>query len=196
MELGVAYAEVLPTSHRRALAEAAAFLMDLMLDDLASPASEWSAETSYIASLLPPRYLPRYTLGFARKFFVCVSTVVWKLGQHQPIGLSCVAEELAAHVLIGEAEALLEDEYGEKADFGTFEDVLFEDLDFELLYSNAHDGIEESELGGQMGVVNLVFPDWFKGFRSPGDANFTDVHLYVHGEAEDDEKEDDERDEV
>jgi hypothetical protein len=37
-------------------------------------------------------------------------TVAWKLGQRQPHRLSCVAEELAAHALLVEAEAVLDEE--------------------------------------------------------------------------------------
>lgn len=186
MELGLAYADVLPTTHRQALAEAADFLLDTTLHELqASDDPEWGADNWLIGTMLPPRYAPRYTSQFARKFFVCLTTIVWKLGQLDVIRPSCVAEELAAHILIQEAETLLH-ERGEAADFGSFEDDFFEDVDFEFLFSGAFDGVEESELGQELGIVNLAFGDWFKRFGSPGSADYTEVHPYVR---DDDEEE-------
>jgi hypothetical protein len=82
--------------------------------------------------MLPACYRLRYTGPFAREFFVSLVTVVWKLGQREPIRPSCVAEELAAHVLIREAEALL-DVNGVHPDFDGLRDVFCEDLDFEYL---------------------------------------------------------------
>src|SRR5262245_7977967 len=43
-----------------------------------------------------------------RRFFVCLVTVVWKLGQTEPMRPSCMAEELATHILMREAEGLLD----------------------------------------------------------------------------------------
>src|SRR5258708_465615 len=100
MELGKAYEEALSPSHRRALTEAADVLIDTTLDNL--PSSDdptWSNDNWLIGMLLPQRYQLRYDVRFARKFFVCLVTVIWKLGQSEPMRPSCVAEELAAHVL-------------------------------------------------------------------------------------------------
>ena len=176
MELAQAYEEDLPPNHRRALTEAAQVLIDTTIDDSSrSSGPTWSNDNWLIGTMLPPRYQPRYTAQFARKFFVCLVTVIWKLGQREPMRPSCVAEELAAHVLIEEAEGFLEED-GVEADFGDFKETFFEDLDFELLYDEAYDGIETADIAGEMGITYLAFGDWFKRFGSPEMSSYTEVH--------------------
>lgn len=179
VEFARAYVEVLPTNHRRALQEAADELINTTIENLGtSYDSDWSANNWLIGTMLPPRYELKYTGDFARKFFVCLITVVWKLGQREIVRPSCVAEELAVHVLIEEAKAVMQ-ERGEEADFGGFEDVYFEDLDFEFLYDDAYDGIEISDLGEQMGVTNLAFAEWFARFGPPESPDYLEVHPYA-----------------
>lgn len=176
MELAQAYADVLPASHRQALAEAANELIDTTMRDLeASDTPDWSNDNWLIGTFLPPRYIPRYTAKFAQRFFACLMTIVWKLGQREPIPLSCTAEELAAHILIEEAEALLEMK-GIEADFGDLYDMLFEDVDFEFLYEGAHDGIETTELAEEMGIVHLDFESWFERFGLSKSSGYPEVH--------------------
>jgi hypothetical protein len=127
MDLGQVYEEALSDQERRLLLEAAQELIDTTLMDLgASDRPDWTADNWLIGTMLPPRYRLKYTAEFTRKFFVCLVTVIWKLGQREPIRLSCVAEELAAHVLLQEAEAIAE-EQELPADYSSFRDMLFED---------------------------------------------------------------------
>src|SRR5258708_28151758 len=96
MELGQAYEDALAPSHRRALTGAADELINTTIDDLA--ASEdltWTADNWLIGTMLPSRHRLRYDGAFARRFFICLVTVVLKLGQPEPIPPSCVAEALA-----------------------------------------------------------------------------------------------------
>jgi hypothetical protein len=116
---------------------------------------------------LPSRYLHGYTLLFYKQFAVCIITVAWKLAQPKHIPLSSVAEELAAWAIINQAKALTEeDEDGEAIEkvLEKFIDVYFEDLDFEFLFDNAYDGIDESEAVQELGMSSLAFNDWFKPF--------------------------------
>jgi len=117
-------------------------------------------------TMLPARYRLRWTGDFARKFFVCLVTVIWKLGQREAFRPSCVAEELAAHILIRAA--------------------FFEDLDGEYLYDDASDGIETLEIAEGMGITNLAFGEWFERFGPPETSNYTEVHPYAqdNGDAE------------
>lgn len=185
MELGLAYAEVLPPHHRRALAEAADFLTDTTFRDFSSSDHKtWTNSEWYLGSMLPPRFEPKYDLLFAQQFFVCLLTVVWKLGQRDHIGPSCVAEELAAHLLLEEAAGLLKEE-GIDAEFGGFEDWFFEDLDFEYLYVGAYDGIETSTIGEVMGIGYLAFEDWFRPFGASDTSARSAVHPYVRLEEAD-----------
>ncbi len=179
MEFGQAYKEDLPESHRRALLEAANDLINTTIRDLgASEEIHWTNDNWLLGMLLPPRYTPYYTGEFARKFFMCLVTVVWKLGQAEIIQPSCVAEELATHVLIQEAAAYLEG-HGIQPDFTAFYDAYFEDTDFEFLYENKHDGIEQSDIAETMGFANLAFTDWFNRFAPPNTDGYTQVHPYI-----------------
>ena len=182
MELGQAYEEVLSAQERRRLLEAAQELIDTTLMDLgASDRSDWTADNWLIGTMLPPHYRLKYTAEFARRFFVCLITVVWKLGQQEPLRLSCVAEELAAHVLLQEAEALAQ-ELDQPVDYSIFRDTLFEDLDFEFLYDETYDGIEGTDLGETMGITHLPFAEWFERFGPPASSTYTEVHPYSQQE--------------
>jgi hypothetical protein len=90
----------------------------------------------------------------------------------------CVAEELAAHVLIREAAALLEGN-GVHPNFDDFREAFFEDLDVEYLYDDAYDGIETSEIAEEMGITNLAFGEWFERFGPPETSSYTEVHPYA-----------------
>lgn len=179
MRFGQAYRKALPSQHGEALYSAAELLSDSIVDDLvAIRDGSWTANESYLAGMLPPRYVLRYTPQFIRRFHACLHTVIWKLGQRERVPLSCVAEELAAHILIQEAVAVLE-AAGEEADFGAFEDELFEDLDFELLYDDAYDGIEETKVAEVAGIVNLSIADWFTRFGPPDNTTYPEPHPLV-----------------
>ena len=81
--------------------------------------------------------------------------------------LSSLAEELAAWAIIEEAKRLLEEKSGESEaenSFDDFIDVYFEDTDFLYLFENAHDGIEETQVGQIMGISSLAFDHWFLPF--------------------------------
>jgi hypothetical protein len=171
--------EILPENHRRALLTAMDVLTDFFFGDIESLASAIPDrfENTYMAGFLPDRYVHRYTPLFARQFLMCMATVAWKLrspGEHL---LACVAEELALHALIEEAKRLL-DEDGVPADFESFEDVAFEDLDFEMLFDPQWDGIEDygNEQAPEMRFANLRFDEWFLPFRPDNP-----VHPYVEG---------------
>jgi hypothetical protein len=56
------------------------------------------------------------------------------------------------------SQGLLE-EAGVEADFGDIKDTFFEDLDFELLYANAFDRIEQANVAQEIGIVYLAFDE-------------------------------------
>ncbi len=72
---------------------------------------------------------------------------------------------------------------GIEADFGAFEDAIYQDMDFEYLYEPEADGIEDSELGAELGIGNLRFSDWFKPFINAS----MPVHPLCQGEAVNDD---------
>ena len=77
--------------------------------------------------------------------------------------LSCTAEELACAIIIGLAEVHLE-EKGIKADFGGFEEEIYQDTDFKFLYRPDMDGIEDSPEFSHLGIGPLRLDEWFEPF--------------------------------
>ena len=109
-------------------------------------------------------------------------TVGYKLALSDPPVplLSCTAEELALHVLIEEAGEGLKAK-GTEPDFSEFEDRAFQDdLDIEILYNLALDGIEDTPVGDSMGYGNLQFDQWFEPFLNAS----TPIHPYVAEESD------------
>ena len=179
--LGDAWSDTLPLTHRRALQTACDILVDEFMEDYSEVAEgDLPFAESSLGSYLPAKHSLRYTPLFAKQFLFCLLVVTWKLAQTNPPEplLACTAEELALRALISRAESALELEQLDH-DFGTFEDVVFEDLDHELLFHHEIDGIESAEDGGPQGYIFLDFASWFKPFPSAATA----VHPYA---AEDD----------
>lgn len=167
------WSEVLPKSHREALFDALCILTDDFL-------GAGRPQDTLVASFLPEKYLPRYGDLFLKKFFVTLTTVGYRLAEPDPPMplLSCTAEELALHVFIEEAKFILE-ERGIEAWYGGFEDEVYQDLDFELLYQLRFDGIEDSPIGTELGMGNLHFDEWF----FPFDNAAAPIHPYAQPDA-------------
>jgi hypothetical protein len=96
---------------------------------------------------------------------VTVLTVGYKLALPEPLAPlpSCTAEELALHILIEQAKNQLRAEAIE-SDFSLFVSLAFQDLDFEVLYDMAMDGIEDTTVGTELAYDNLPFDNWFEPF--------------------------------
>src|SRR5688572_23040402 len=109
--LANAWRSVLPESHRVALDTALQWEIDIFFEEWHEIANEQlSFVDSSLGSKLPRRYALRYSTLFAKRFFTCFLSVGWKLAQRRRPAelLSCVAEELALHALIRQAEAHME----------------------------------------------------------------------------------------
>ena len=168
--IGNAWGDCLPENHREALHNA----LDLLVDDFLN---DPDYDEPLLITALPSKYLLQYDGGFRRKFLVTLLTVGYKLAQPEPpVPLfSCTAEELALHVLIEEAREGLKTQ-GIEPEFSEFEDRAFQDdMDIEILYDMALDGIEDSPVGDSMRYANLQFDQWFEPFLSAT----TPVHPYV-----------------
>ncbi len=165
--IGNAWEDCLPESHREALHNALCLLVDDFLNDP-------DYEAPLFVSALPPKYLHRYNGGFRRMFFVSLLTVGYKLALPEPpVPLfSCTAEELGMRALIEEAMHALKTQ-GIEPDFSEFEDQAFQDMDIEILYDMALDGIEETPVGVSMD--HLKFDLWFEPFLNAA----TPVHPYA-----------------
>ena len=175
--LGNAWSDVLPRSHREALSNAFHSLCDGFFQDMELiAAGDVPFADSVLGQLLPTRFKQRYSVGFARRFFLSFTTVGWKLAQEdQAVAApSCVAEELALRILIDDAKTWLRDYAGIEPEFTAFEDVVLQDADIEWLSDPASDGIEDTETAGQLGMGHLRFDEWFNPFLNA----MTAVHPY------------------
>jgi hypothetical protein len=166
MLMGQAYTDVLTPHEQQALQASCDILIDSVFDDLENVKEPEDVADTLVGIYLPERYLYKYTPAFLRKFAICIITVAWKLAQPEHQMLSSLAETLAAWVIIQEAKRHLEDDTEKrlKNAFDAFIDAYFEDTDFEFLYDDALDGIEETEVAQIMGISSLAFHDWFSPF--------------------------------
>jgi len=174
IEFAKAWAEHLPDNHRDALYSALCMLTDEFFDN------SLEDEDHIFRELLPSKYLPLYTPLFLKKFYATLLTVGYKLSlpDASETLIACTAEELALHILIERASVLL-DMDGVNADFDEFEDLIYQDVDFEYLYDMKMDGIEDSEVGTELGIGNLHFTEWFKPFLNAS----MPVHPYCQDDA-------------
>lgn len=172
MSIGQAYSHALTSSEQQALQASCDILIDSIFDEVGNIKDTKEVANTTLGIFLPNRYIHRYTPRFLRQFAVCVITVAWKLAQPEHIPLSSLAEELAARVIIQHAKVVMETdedmEYTEDA-FETFEDEYFEDLDFEFLYDDSYDGIDETAIAQYMGISSLALKDWFTPFSDEPD---------------------------
>jgi hypothetical protein len=179
MQIGQMYADMLTPGEQKALQASCDILIDSVFDEFEGVDGPKEIAMTTVGGYLPRRYLSKYGPLFFKQFAVCLITVAWKLAQPQQMPLSSLAEELAARTIIEHAKVVMEldgvEEDREEA-FETFEDVYFEDTDFEFLFDDEYDGIDETQLAQTMGLPSLAFDDWFKPFS---DEPSRTAHPYV-----------------
>ncbi|GBE21017.1 hypothetical protein BMS3Bbin01_00358 [bacterium BMS3Bbin01] len=168
--------EMLSSEQEEALRRATVVLLDRFFADICHLEAGGDFGDTDMVEYLPARFASKYDHLFAKEFLICVATVAGKLVSPLHSMLACVGEELALHALVTEAEGILEARDA-GVDLADFLELATEDADYELLFSMAWDGIEDSHTGRDMRVANLAFDDWFRPFRE------TDpVHPYVESD--------------
>ncbi|MFF1694656.1 hypothetical protein ACFVXC_13650 [Streptomyces sp. NPDC058257] len=163
---------------------------DVLMDELFQDAHALDREGTNVAECdrpmwlldeLPPRYALQYDARFARRFLVTAIALTTRLTVGSFKELSCVAEELVLKLLLREAEVTLETfgllDEGVSAALDRFADLVYEDMDHELLYDDSMDGVDESEVGAALGIAPMGITSWFTPF---------DKGRYVHPYAADD----------
>lgn len=161
---------VLPPRGGDALRAAIDILTDQIHEDLRELAHDAVlGDAHHLLGYLPSKYRLKYDRLFVQRFLACLTVVGWKLFDASEHALSCVAEELALNALFDLARGVLESEdldgYApEGVDFDALEDTAFEDMDFQFLFEMDQDGIEDTDTGREMRIVNLSFADWFEPF--------------------------------
>lgn len=182
-ELSIQYFDDLPDKERAAarhrasalagcLIQASVIVVDQLIDDIARLRERKGAVTpaigdTWVLSDLPTRFEANYSPLFAQEFLVALIDVTSRLTRGwEP--LACVAQELGLRVLLDRVELV-----AEAADVALddgwrshLEDLFFDDLDHELLYDPACDGIEDDPASQLPGMAPMRFEDWFKPFNS------------------------------
>jgi hypothetical protein len=169
------YSEVLHPPLVSALEEAIWVSLDQALDDLVTlgRARDLAWDDLAFLSDLPRRYRDGYTPLFAKKFVTCLVVATHKMADPrvQPGILACVAEELAASMVLRKAEDVLVERSelsgvpNAPPDLGPAYDLLFEDLDFMRLYDPAANDVERDPAAETtLGLTNLAFDCWFEPF--------------------------------
>lgn len=154
------------------LIQASVMVVDQLIDDVGElrkhegTAGERIGRT-WVLSDLPARFAAKYTALFAQEFLVAFVDVTSRLTRGwEP--LACVAQELGLRVLLDHVDVVAEaaDVTLPDAWRGHLEEILFEDLDHQLLYDPAHDGIEEDPAAQPPGMAPMRFEDWFRPFNN------------------------------
>lgn len=130
-------------------------------------------DTFAINRHLPIVFSRHYTPDVIARWAGSVETVAHKMAAYPDTYLASTAEELAGHALIERSEELideceddLDDADALREKFSEVHDLAFEDHDILMLFDARLDGLEDSDVGTMMGVVNLHPRDWFKPFRA------------------------------
>ncbi|MCX5229517.1 hypothetical protein [Streptomyces sp. NBC_00233] len=170
-----------------ALVYASEVLIDELYDDVQSLADEETnvaecrAELWHLAEL-PRRYGLAYDELFARRFLVTAIALTTRFTDGSFRELGCLAEELVLKLLLQQAHSTL-DLYGLLGDdvaeaLGRFADEVYEDTDFEWLYDDARDDVDEDPALAGTGVAPPAIGTWFTPF---------DDDRYVHPYAVDED---------
>ncbi|MET8330641.1 hypothetical protein [Streptomyces sp. NPDC005181] len=172
-----------------ALVHGAEVLIDELFEDVQTLAEEKSNVADcggplWLLDDLPSRYALQYDELFARRFLVTAIALTTRFtdGSFQQLG--CLAEELVLKLLLEQAQVtldlygLLDD--GVSAALDSFADGVYEDMDFEWLYDDSVDGIDEDPAVEPLGITPMGIGSWFTPFN---DGRY--VHPYAADEPSD-----------
>ena len=123
-------------------------------------------EDTQVLSQLPGRFASLYNLGFAQKFTAATIDVSKRLASGW-WPLSTVAEELALHVILDDAEFIaelweLDLAHGWRGDLV---EMLYEDTDHQYLFDDRFSGFETEPNFGPHGMAPMGFSSWFVVFN-------------------------------
>jgi hypothetical protein len=163
---------------RGALFQASILAVDQLFEDLATLREQplnatvaSSDEVFWMLDGLPTRYANRYDVLFTQEMIVAMVDVTRRFTEGWD-ALACVGQELALRLILDQAEVQLElTEAGPEVGVpegwrALVEDLLFEDLDHEMLYDPSLDGIEDDrETLDALSAAPMGFADWFRPFN-------------------------------
>ncbi len=156
----------LSRDHRDALHQASYTLLDQCLQDLIEVEARGDRVTDgflYSCGYLPRAQAYRYGIRFLHGFARAIAIAGWKLDYLMALELTSVAEGLAAHAILREAELTLSDQ-GVVPDFEALWHALFAGTNILALFDPSRDGIDASATGRDLGRTSLTFDHWFTPF--------------------------------
>lgn len=155
---------------RQAMTVAAELLWDDLLDCMEGD----RVDDALLIGLLPGQFRDR-AAGDWRRWLATFIAVVWKLGQPAPLPPVTMAEQLCVGALIGYAETAVVDPArdgmvdldvsGDGVDLATWTDLYLADVDHELLYDRALDGIDDDTTDHQYGFGRMDYDGMFASFN-------------------------------
>jgi hypothetical protein len=160
---------------RGALLAAANLIFDRVVFELTVlAAGDELAEERFVDEYFPPQYRHLYENDFHRKILATIAKVSHDLVNPHAWRPACTAEELVLYAILREWQALL-DVYELGQPWTDLTEDLFDDLDFENLYAQDMDGIENDPIAQlSTGMDVRAIADWFVPFNSD-----SVVHPYV-----------------
>jgi len=161
-------AETCALESRSAIAVAGEILTDFISQDLTDVASRHEAINA--DAYLPPAWQIGLDETFLAGMAGAMAFVTTGLTDVDWEGPSSTAEELCLMAILDHASEVIpevwkiEDKARLKADVMDLREIGFQDIDHEFLFEPAMDGIDNSDLGAQMGMQSLSRRGAFKKF--------------------------------
>jgi hypothetical protein len=158
---------------RGALMLAGHQVMDWLFDDLAhfnfaydlsvGPAA---LDESFIHQAFPERFRRAYDDHFARNVVATACKVVAELGNPNGGHAACIADEIVTYLIIKRSYQLMELAGFDDPEELDLEGYLLEDLDFETLFWDQMDGLEDdAATQASLGMYVPSVADWFSPFN-------------------------------
>ena len=119
--------------------------------------------------VFPPAYIARYDRPFVRRAIVAAASLGQKLSGPGWFDLASTMEEILFGTIM-ESVQNTDVEIGDV--FDDLEESVFQDLDYEMLFSPQFDGIENDAMGERYAFANLQFHEWFKPFPNTSHLNY------------------------
>jgi hypothetical protein len=159
-------------AEREMLRSALSSLIDLLFDLHAALPESGPAPAGFKHDglmVFPPAYVGRYDRPFVRRAIVAAASLGQKLAGPGWFDLASTMEEILFGTIM-ESVQNTDIEIGDV--FDDLEESVFQDLDYELLFSPQFDGIENDEFAERYAFANLRFDEWFAPFPNTSLLNY------------------------
>lgn len=147
-------------------------LIDLLFDLYAALPASGPAPADFKHDglmVFPPAYIARYDRPFVRRAIVTAAGLGQKLSGPGWFDLSSTMEEILLGTIM-ESVQNTDIEIGDV--FDDLEESVFQDLDYEMLFSPQFDGIENDAMRERYAFANLRFEEWFLPFPNTSFLNY------------------------